>query len=115
MGASLGTIVFMGLTIGELIIIGIAALAICFIIDKDAASEGMKKVFDGVSSLVSGVVGGVTGVISNGAESIISNLKIPSLLLLLGGGYLGYKLFIEEDSDNRIVIENDQQRSKNDY
>lgn len=106
MGASLATIVpFVGLTIGQLLIIGVAALAICFIISPDGASEGLKKAFTGISSAVSGIVGGITGVVVDGVKSVASGLNLGTWLFLLGGGYLGYKLLTEEDSKTVVQIE----------
>lgn len=98
MGMALpAVLVGMGLTYGALFFIGFAALAICFIISPEGASEGLKKAFDGVSSAVSGIVGGVTGIVSDSVNAVVDNFKIPSLLWILGGGFLAYKLFIEED------------------
>ena len=105
MGASLATVVpLVGLTIGQLLIIGIAALAVCFIISPEGASEGLKKAFDGVSSAVSGIISGATGVVVDGVKSITSGLNLSSWLFLLGGGFLGYKLLTKDDSKTVVQI-----------
>ena len=105
MGASLATVVpLVGLTIGQLLIIGIAALAVCFIISPEGASEGLKKAFDGVSGAVSGIISGATGVVVDGVKSIANGLNLSSWLFLLGGGFLGYKLLTKDDSKTVVQI-----------
>lgn len=107
MGASLATIVpIVGLTIGQLLIVGIAALAVCFIISPEGASEGLKKAFDGVSGAISGIISGATGVVVDGVKSLADELNLGSWLLLLGGGFLGYKLLTKDDSKIVMQVEN---------
>lgn len=90
----------MGLTYGTLFLIGIAALAICFIISPEGASEGLGKAVSAVGSAVSGVVSGVAGVVKDGVSGIISGLGLGNIILFGVAGYIGYKLITNEDNQN---------------
>lgn len=90
----------MGLTYGSLFLIGIAALAICFIISPEGAAEGLGKAMSGVSSAVSGIVGGVTDVVKDGVSAAVDGLGLGRIVLFGVAGYLGYKLITSEDNQN---------------
>lgn len=90
----------MGLTYGSLFLIGIAALAICFIISPEGAAEGLGKAISGVSSAVSGVIGGVADVVESGVSAAVDGLGLGKLILFGVTGYIGYRIITSEDDKN---------------
>lgn len=86
-----------GLTYSSIMFIGLAALAICFMISPEGAMEGLNKAVGAVSSVVSGVVGGAIDIVKGAGSAIADKLNLSGLIIIGVAGFLGYKYLTKED------------------
>lgn len=86
-----------GLTYGSIMFIGLAALAISFMISPEGAMEGLNKAVGAVSSVVSGVVGGAIDIAKGVGSTVADKLNLSGLIAIGIAGFLGYKYLTKED------------------
>lgn len=97
-GTALAFLIPLGLTAMQFLIVGLAIMAVSFMLDADTASETLGKAVTGIKETVSSVVEGGVELIGEASASIITKLW---WLIPIG---LGYYYISKDDNPSKVEV-----------
>lgn len=71
-GTALAALIPFGLSAGAFLAIGVAGLAVCFMMDPETTSEYVGRAVSGIKDVASDVLDKTVSVVADGANSVIS-------------------------------------------